>query len=799
MGRHEQPGKRTVALGHTRTVHKGRRRRVCAVIRRVPSLQRRGGLASDNVNAVPGSAATARPTRRDDRGGRRFYNVNTDARRVVHHMSSRGGGGGGAHEPMASHTVSLTLWDDTGAMVARGQLVTAASGTGTTVLKPSSPLQTWSPQTPVTYTLTASIADSGDTINVTTAARVFTHADKASLNGHQIELQGFSHHPSFAGMGAMTNPRLALFLVQTTKALGVNFWRNSHNPYEDAVYDMLDTLGIMCWDENRNMGTDHAGEYRDMIKSHRHHPAIMLWGLCNEAQCGVEEGAAARAFLAVKNELDPDRPQTANSVSNQEYNFPYLDIIGESGSAELLAWHTNFSNKSVTSGEHGFGNDQLWDSRGPEDRALVRLGPNITKVFDPALANHGEGWNNLPPKMTIPILLSSHGLGMWAMMDYYGEAFMGWPTMVKPRGHLDVAGFPRSTSWWYRTNYLANDNVTMYQKPLVGGDWKVQVRAMTPCQMFASTPTAKVLLDGVEHGKYTVNEFGLVDLRQQGAASWPPGPGPSPANVTLVKQASVTVCSQAAGSFGGYDGLRGMWVDHGCRGTFECDGQLVSCACVGSQGYCNDRANCSCEAACNITATNVTVIGMDNTGQAVGSHSLLAATTTSQLELVVDVPSPMTGTGSALYLDGQDVAFIRAQLVDAAGTIVRDEDVNVTYRVESGPVRIVGVGSGSIRNHQYVQGDTYETWQGLGRVVVQATVDCTGEHRDMAAQIDVQADPSTYASDCPTGDAVIVATAGHLSASVKLAVSGDRSAHPLEVARATRSLDTFTYFDNVQP
>ena len=45
---------------------------------------------------------------------------------------------------------------------------------------------------------------------------------KAKINGLPLELQGFSHHPSFAGMGAMTNPRLGLFLVQTTKALGVN-------------------------------------------------------------------------------------------------------------------------------------------------------------------------------------------------------------------------------------------------------------------------------------------------------------------------------------------------------------------------------------------------------------------------------------------------------------------------------------------------------------------------------------------------------------------------------------------------
>ena len=71
------------------------------------------------------------------------------------------------------------------------------------------------------------------------------------------------------------------------------------------------------------------------------------------------------------------------------------------------------------------------------------------------------------------------------------------------------------------------------------------------------------------------------------------------------------------------------------------------------------------------------------------------------------MPSPLTGTGSALFLDGQDVALIRAQLVDTAGVLARNSDVNLTYSVVSGPLRLVGVGSGSIRNHQHVNGDTY--------------------------------------------------------------------------------------------
>ncbi len=321
-------------------------------------------------------------------------------------------------ETTAEHLVHLSLRDDS-----MGTIVAAASvgvvRNGSAVLMPRVPLKTWSPQTPITYTLTATVGQ--DQVNVTTGVRVldWQHAGhKAKLNGNEIELQGFSHHPSFAGMGAMTNPRLALFLVQTTKALGVNFWRNSHNPYEDALYEMLTQLGIMCWDENRQFGTIHAQEYHDMIKAHRSHPAVMVYGLCNEGQCGVENGSAAEAFMKVKNSLDPERPQNGNFVNGQEYNFPHSDWITQSGNAHLNAWHKEFPSMPISTGEHGFGNNHLLYSRGEIDRQLERVGPNVSDVFSGELVGPADaGWSNLKPKQTVPFLLSSHGLGMWAMMD----------------------------------------------------------------------------------------------------------------------------------------------------------------------------------------------------------------------------------------------------------------------------------------------------------------------------------------------------------------------------------------------
>jgi len=84
-------------------------------------------------------------------------------------------------------------------------------------------------------------------------------------------------------------------------------------------------------------------------------------------------------------------------------------------------------------------------------------------------------------------------------------------------------------------------------------------------------------------------------------------------------------------------------------------------------------------------------------------------------------------------------------------------------------------------------------------VVVQATVDCTGRHRELARQIDLEASTSAYAAACPTGDAVVSATAAGFSVTITIPISGDRKHSPLAVARATKSLNTYTYFDDVQP
>ena len=62
-----------------------------------------------------------------------------------------------------------------------------------------------------------------------------------------------AHRPLFRALtrshSASRGSRLAL---RADAAQGGNWWRTSHNPYRPAMYDILDKVGVLVWDENRD-------------------------------------------------------------------------------------------------------------------------------------------------------------------------------------------------------------------------------------------------------------------------------------------------------------------------------------------------------------------------------------------------------------------------------------------------------------------------------------------------------------------------------------------------------------------
>lgn len=71
------------------------------------------------------------------------------------------------------------------------------------------------------------------------------------------------------------------------------------------------------------------------------------------------------------------------------------------------------------------------------------------------------------------------------------------------------------------------------------------------------------------------------------------------------------------------------------------------------------------------------------------SHTIVAPGAAAALRLSLDAPSQGKGTGSALLLDGQDVAMLRAEVLDAQGGLVTSGSANVTFEVTAGPGRVI--------------------------------------------------------------------------------------------------------------
>merc|ERR1712045_761990 len=132
---------------------------------------------------------------------------------------------------------------------------------------------------------------------------------------------------------------------------------------------------------------------------------------------------------------------------------------------------------------------------------------------------------------------------------------------------------------------------------------------------------------------------------------------------------------------------------------------------------------------------NVTIVAIHE-GSIGASHSLLAPGVAVGINLTIDVPSPMSGTGEKLLLDGHDIALLRASIVDDKGTLAAGTIENITFEIVSGPGRFVGVGNGDPASHRAQTGVTTDTYGGLARGIVQVSIDCVSGGRSIGIFVD---------------------------------------------------------------
>jgi len=173
----------------------------------------------------------------------------------------------------------------------------------------------WSPDSPSLYRVVTKIFDGDkviDEVSQSLGFRWFSFdaAKGFFLNGKSLKLRGTNRHQDHAGLGNALPDSYHVRDLEIIKENGFNFLRLAHYPQDPAVLEAADRLGLLIWEEipivnqihvSKGFNDDAKSMLREMIRQHRNHPSIILWGYMNEVYLPVpktEEHIRATVDLA---------------------------------------------------------------------------------------------------------------------------------------------------------------------------------------------------------------------------------------------------------------------------------------------------------------------------------------------------------------------------------------------------------------------------------------------------------------------------------------------------------------------
>ena len=199
----------------------------------------------------------------------------------------------------------------------------------------------WSPETPATYTLTATVRENGmeDSVTLPFGFRTveFREDGLFYLNGKCRKIRGVNYHQDKEGKGWAVSAADQDADLAMIKDMGADGVRTAHYPHAPHVYDLCDRLGLLAWLEMPNVNAictnaayraNAIALARETVAQHRHHPSVFVWSTSNEVKMrgDVANDAAAteiqRELDAYVRKADPSRPTALATFKplQTEYN-----------------------------------------------------------------------------------------------------------------------------------------------------------------------------------------------------------------------------------------------------------------------------------------------------------------------------------------------------------------------------------------------------------------------------------------------------------------------------------------------
>ena len=216
-----------------------------------------------------------------------------------------------------SGTVELNLTDPAGKNVATAQV--NGNGQKSVVMDVSNP-EKWTAETPNLYTLTATLKNGSNTLEVIPVKVGFRKIElkggQILVNGQPVLFKGADRHEMDPDGGYVVSRERMLQDILRMKQLNINAVRTCHYPDDNLWYDLCDQYGIYVVAEanieshgmgygketlakNPSYKKAHMERNQRNVQRGYNHPSIIFWSLGNEAGYGPN---FEQCYTWIKNE-----------------------------------------------------------------------------------------------------------------------------------------------------------------------------------------------------------------------------------------------------------------------------------------------------------------------------------------------------------------------------------------------------------------------------------------------------------------------------------------------------------------
>ena len=216
-----------------------------------------------------------------------------------------------------SGTVELNLTDPAGKSVATAQV--NGNGQKSVVMDVSNP-EKWTAEAPNLYTLTATLKNGSNTLEVIPVKVGFRKIElkdgQILVNGQPVLFKGADRHEMDPDGGYVVSRERMLQDILRMKQLNINAVRTCHYPDDNLWYDLCDQYGIYVLAEanieshgmgygketlakNPSYKKAHMERNQRNVQRGYNHPSIIFWSLGNEAGYGPN---FEQCYTWIKNE-----------------------------------------------------------------------------------------------------------------------------------------------------------------------------------------------------------------------------------------------------------------------------------------------------------------------------------------------------------------------------------------------------------------------------------------------------------------------------------------------------------------